>query len=105
MPVILGLIILLGVALAICLSIRGSLPVFPLPKIRIEHWRFGTLTSEVAARTGYGGRRIRLIMNGLTSLRNPHFLGVGPANAEYHLQRMLRTEAVHSLIIGGWKSW
>ncbi len=95
--VVLGLIILFGVALAICLGIRGSLPVLSVPEIGVQHWRFDTLGGEIAAGTGSGANRVKLITNGLTALRNSCLLGVGPGNAEYHLQRIAGTEAVYNL--------
>jgi teichuronic acid biosynthesis protein TuaE len=95
--VVLGLIILFGVALATYLGISGSLPLLSLPEIGIQHWRFDTLGSEIAAGAGSGGSRINLITNGLTALRDAYLLGVGPGNAEYHLQRMPGTEEVYNL--------
>jgi teichuronic acid biosynthesis protein TuaE len=95
--VVLGLVLLFGIALATYVGINGSLPLLPLPEIGIQHWRFDTLSSEIAAGAGSGGSRIKLVVNGLTALRNTYFVGVGPGNAEYHLQRMPGTEAVYNL--------
>ncbi len=95
--IVLGVIILFGIALGTYLGIRGSLPILSLPKIGVQHWRFDTLGGEIAARTGSGGNRLRLIMNGFVALRNSWLLGVGPGNAEYHLQGMPGTEMVYNL--------
>ncbi len=94
---ILGLIIMVAVALAAYLGTRGWLPVLSPPAIGQQHWRFGTLSSEIEAETGSGGNRIKLTMNGLQVLWNSHLLGVGPGNAEYHLQEMPGTELVYNL--------
>jgi len=95
--VALGLIILFGAALAVHLGISGSLPILQLPAIGVQHWRFETLSSEIAAGAGSGGNRIMLIMNGLTVLWNSRLVGVGPGNVEYHLMRTPGTELVYSL--------
>ena len=92
-----GLIILFGAAWAVYLGISGSLPLLTLPETGIQHWRFDTLGSEIAAGAGSGGSRINLVTNGLTTLRDAYLLGVGPGNAEYHLQRMPGTEEVYNL--------
>ncbi len=94
---VVGVIILCGIALVTYLGISGSLRVLALPEIGVQHWRFDTLSSEIAAGTGSGGNRIKLIANGLTALRNSYLLGVGPGNAEYHLQRMPGTEVAYNL--------
>jgi teichuronic acid biosynthesis protein TuaE len=92
-----GLLILFGVALAAYLGVRGSLPGLSLPGIGVQHWRVGTLASDIAAGTGSGANRVRLTLNGLAVLRNSGLLGVGPGNAEYHLQRRPGTEMVYNL--------
>jgi teichuronic acid biosynthesis protein TuaE len=92
-----GLIMLFGVAVAAYLGGRGSLLGVSLPVIGVQHWRFDTLAGEIAAGTGSGGNRVRTTMNGLAVLRNSHLLGVGPGNAEYHLQGMPGTDTVYNL--------
>ncbi len=95
--VVQGTTILFGVGLAICLGMRAWLPVLPLPEIGVQHWRFDTLETEVAAGTGSGGSRINLIQGGLATLWESHLLGVGPGNAEYHLRQMPGLERVSNL--------
>lgn len=90
-----GILILVGVTLVIFLGISGS--VRTLPEIGVQHWRFDTLGGEMAAGTGSGGSRIKLIQGGLIALLDSHLLGVGPGNAEYHLRLMPGTELVYNL--------
>lgn len=90
-----GLLMLGGVTVAVFLGISGSLRM--VPEIAVQHWRFDTLETEVAAGTGSGGSRINQIQGGLVALRNSYLLGVGPGNAEYHLRQMPGTERVYNL--------
>lgn len=86
--VVQGTTILFAVGLAIYLGMRASLPVLPLPKIGVQHWRFDTLGTEMVAGTGSGASRIKQIQGGLATLWDSHLLGVGPGNAEYHLRHV-----------------
>lgn len=95
--VILSLAVLCGVVLTIYLGMSGSLPLVPLPEVGVQHWQFGTLGGDIATGAGSGASRLKLITNGLLALRNSYLLGVGPGNAEYHLQRMPGTEVVYNL--------
>jgi teichuronic acid biosynthesis protein TuaE len=92
----LGIAVLFALAAELILGIQGLLPVFRLPDIGVQHWGFGTLGDEISTETGSGGSRVALIVNGLRVLLDSHLLGVGPGNAEYHLQRMPGTETVYN---------
>ncbi len=92
-----GLIVLLGAVVAMCLGVRGLVPVLAVPDIGVQHWRFDTLASEVSAGAGSGGSRIALISDGLRALRDSYFLGVGPGNADHHLQHIGGLDRVYNL--------
>lgn len=93
----LGLVLIALVTCTLLLGASGLLPVLSPPGIGIQHWRFDTLGSEIAAGTGSGGTRLNLIAGGLEALRDSHFLGVGPGNAEYHLRQMPALTTVYNL--------
>jgi teichuronic acid biosynthesis protein TuaE len=92
-----GLIVLLGAVVVMCLSMRGLVPVLPVPDIGVQHWRFDTLASEVSAGAGSGGSRIAVIEGGLQALRDSYFLGVGPGNAEHYLQHVTGLDRAYNL--------
>lgn len=95
--VILGIMVLLVAGLAMYLPFGGPFTVLNLPEKGIEAWHIGTLLDQITAGTGSGGARISLITNGLTALVQSGLLGVGPGNAEYHVQRMPGTERIYRL--------
>lgn len=95
--VILGIMVLLVAGLGMYLPLGGPFTVLNLPEKGIEAWQFGTLLDQITAGTGSGGTRISLITNGLTALVQSGLLGVGPGNAEYHVQRMPGTERIYRL--------
>jgi teichuronic acid biosynthesis protein TuaE len=94
---VLGVALMTAVACTICLGTLGRLPVLQPPEIGVQHWRFATLEAEMDAGTGSGGTRMKLLTGGLAVTLDSRLLGVGPGNAEYHLQRIPGLETVYNL--------
>lgn len=92
----LAVTVLLIAGLAIYLPLAGSFAILELSENAIKSWQFAPLVDQIAAGTGSGAVRISLIRNGLTALARYGLFGVGPGNAEYHLQRMPGTEHVYN---------
>jgi teichuronic acid biosynthesis protein TuaE len=92
-----GLVLTGLVTCTLLLGMSGLLPVLSPPAIGVQHWRFDTLGDDIAAGTGSGGNRVNLTLGGLAALRDSHFLGVGPGNAEYHLSQMPALTTVYNL--------
>jgi teichuronic acid biosynthesis protein TuaE len=93
----LGVALITAVACTIYLGTIGRLPILQPPEIGVQHWRFATLEAEMDAGTGSGGTRMKLLAGGLAVTLESRLLGVGPGNAEYHLQRIPGLEKVYSL--------
>ncbi|HUW96139.1 MAG TPA: O-antigen ligase family protein, partial [Anaerolineae bacterium] len=94
---VLGVVLITAVACTIYLGTISSLPILQPPEIGVQHWQFATLGAEMDAGTGSGGTRIKLLAGGLAVTLDSRLMGVGPGNAEYHIQRMPGLETVYNL--------
>ena len=93
----LGVALLSATACTLWLAVNGALPILRLPGIGVQHWRFDTLGTEMAAGTGSGGTRLKLIEGGLTVALDTHLVGVGPGNAEHYVRQIPGLETVYNL--------